>query len=83
MLEAGIKEIPDSYILFNNKVSDILNIGLDMLIGELNYRIENYDISFKHLKISVEKYDSLPYVFLFNLFLFFFIEIIVYLIILC
>lgn len=65
-LELGIKEIPQSYTLFNNKLSDIMNIGLEMLKGELNYRLENYDLAFKHLKISVEKYDNLPYVFYFN-----------------
>lgn len=33
-----------------------------MLKGELNYRQENYEVGFKHLRISVEKYDNLPYV---------------------
>ncbi|GGA22715.1 hypothetical protein [Neptunicoccus cionae] len=53
--------VPETRVLFNNLCSDILNIGTEMLEGELAYRKGEYDTAFAHLRRSVELDDNLPY----------------------
>ncbi len=53
--------VPDTRLVHNNKVRDLLDIGEEMLTGELEYRRGNYDIAFAHLRRSVELDDALPY----------------------
>lgn len=53
--------VPETRVLFNNLCSDILNIGTQMLEGELAYRKGDYDLAFDHLRKSVELDDTLPY----------------------
>ncbi|MBR9863123.1 MAG: hypothetical protein GYB24_06750 [Rhodobacteraceae bacterium] len=53
--------VPETRLLFNNLCSDLLNIGAEMLEGELAYRKGEYDKAFAHLRRSVELDDTLPY----------------------
>lgn len=53
--------VPETRVLFNNLCSDILNIGTQMLEGELAYRKGDYDLAFDHLRKSVALDDTLPY----------------------
>ncbi|MCG8542872.1 MAG: hypothetical protein MJE12_01555 [Alphaproteobacteria bacterium] len=53
--------VPDSRMLFNNSCRDILAVGEQMLLGELEYHKGNYDVAFDHLRRSVELDDNLPY----------------------
>ena len=53
--------VPETRYLFNNKCTDILAIAAEMLNGEIEYRKDNYDSAFAHLRKSVELDDSLPY----------------------
>jgi len=61
LFEAAVKNVPDTRYLFNNTVQDILAVAREMLLGELEYRKENYDAAFAHLRKSVELDDNLPY----------------------
>mmetsp|Transcript_13134 Transcript_13134/g.1172 ORF Transcript_13134/g.1172 Transcript_13134/m.1172 type:complete len:87 (+) Transcript_13134:1215-1475(+) len=47
------KKVPETRTLFNNSMKDIFEIANYMLLGELNYRKENYDEAFKYLRIAV------------------------------
>ena len=53
--------LPESRLLHNNKVIDLLEIATEMLRGEIEYRKGNYDTAFAHLRRSAELDDSLPY----------------------
>jgi hypothetical protein len=53
--------VPDSRLLHNNTVQDLLGIAEEMLNGELEYRKGNHDAAFAHLRRSVEIDDNLPY----------------------
>ena len=53
--------VPESRLVHNNKVANLLNVADAMLSGELEYRKGNYDVAFAHLRKSVELSDALPY----------------------
>lgn len=53
--------VPDTRLMHNNKVVDLLEIATEMLRGEIEYRKQNYDIAFAHLRRAVEQDDHLPY----------------------
>lgn len=53
--------VPESRMLFNNTCRDILTVAREMMLGEIEYRKENYDAAFAHLRKSVELDDNLPY----------------------
>ena len=59
--EAAFALVPESRYIFNNHCRDILAIAAEMLRGELEYRKENYEQAFAHLRRSIELDDSLPY----------------------
>jgi len=58
---AAKARVPDSRLLHNNKVVDLLEIATEMLRGEIEYRKGNYDAAFAHLRASVDHDDTLPY----------------------
>ncbi len=53
--------VPDTRLLHNNKVVDLLEIATEMLRGEIEYRKENYAAAFAHLRASAAHDDALPY----------------------
>lgn len=53
--------VPDSRHLHNNRCIDLLDVAEQMLDGELEYRKQNYDEAFAHLRRAVELEDALPY----------------------
>ncbi|UWQ30650.1 tetratricopeptide repeat protein [Leisingera sp. M523] len=53
--------LPESRLLHNNRVVDLLEIATEMLRGEIEYRKGNYDAAFAHLRRSAELDDNLPY----------------------
>ncbi len=59
-LEAKAR-VPESRLVHNNTVQDLLGIAEEMLNGELEYRRGNFDVAFRHLRRSVELDDALPY----------------------
>ena len=62
-LGEAVERIPSSRICgdFPNKSKIVLQIGIAMLDGELEYRKGNYDVAFQHLQTAIERDDSLTY----------------------
>ncbi len=58
---AAKARVPDTRLLHNNRVVDLLDVAREMLRGEIEYRKENYDAAYAHLRRSVELDDNLPY----------------------
>jgi len=58
---AAREKVPESRLLHNNTCRDLLMVAEEMLNGEIEYRKENYDVAFAHLRRSVELDDALPY----------------------
>ena len=59
--EDAYARVPESRMIFNNTVRDILDVGREMMLGEVAYRKGDYDEAFAHLRKSVELDDNLPY----------------------
>jgi len=55
------QRVPESRLVHNNTVRDLLEIAQAMLDGELEYRRGNHEVAFAHLRRSVELDDALPY----------------------
>ena len=58
---AARDRVPETRLLHNNRVVDLLDIATEMLRGEIEYRKGNFDIAYAHLRRSVEIDDTLPY----------------------
>jgi tetratricopeptide (TPR) repeat protein len=58
---AAKARVPKTRRVHNNTVVDILGVAEEMLNGELEYRKQNFDIAFAHLRKSVELSDGLLY----------------------
>lgn len=61
MFLAAKDRVPETRLLHNNRVIDLLEIAREMLRGEIEYRKGNFDTAFAHLRRSVELDDNLPY----------------------
>ena len=57
----AMEAVPESRMLFNNSCEDILKVAEQMMLGELAYHSEDYEIAFDHLRRSVVLDDNLPY----------------------
>ncbi len=58
---AAKNHVPESRLLHNNRVVDLLEIAREMLRGEIEYRKGNFETAYEHLRKSVELDDNLPY----------------------
>ncbi|MDU9006393.1 tetratricopeptide repeat protein [Sedimentitalea todarodis] len=58
---AARARVPETRILHNNTVVELLEIATEMLRGEIEYRKGNHAIAFAHLRRSIELDDALPY----------------------
>ncbi|KAF4452128.1 putative TPR domain protein [Fusarium austroafricanum] len=61
LFHKSLERVPASRTLFNNKCLDILRVAEAMLDGELEYRRNNYDVAYEHLREAIRREDSLPY----------------------
>ena len=61
LFRATWDKVPESRLFFNNNATDILAIANSMMMGELEYRKNNYDAAFNHLESAVELNDNLYY----------------------
>ena len=57
----AVQQVPITRTVFNNTCQDILANANRMLAGELEYRKENFESAFKHLRTAVNMADILPY----------------------
>jgi tetratricopeptide (TPR) repeat protein len=53
--------VPESRLLFNNPVREILEVATRVLAGEVEYRRGNYDLAFEHLREAVALDERLNY----------------------
>ncbi|WP_278921727.1 tetratricopeptide repeat protein [Pseudophaeobacter profundi] len=58
---AARARVPDSRLMHNNRVVDLLEIAREMLRGEIEYRKGHYAEAYAHLRRSVALDDNLPY----------------------
>lgn len=58
---AAKARVPETRLLHNNTVVDLLEIATEMLRGEIEYRKGNHAIAFAHLRRSITLDDALPY----------------------
>ena len=59
--EAARERVPETRLYFNNTCRDILAVAAEMVSGEIDYRRQNYDDAFAHLREAVWLEDNLPY----------------------
>jgi tetratricopeptide (TPR) repeat protein len=57
----AVTRVPPTRYLFNNTCLDVLKIGEQMLLGEIEYRKENYQTAYDHLRQAVYLDDNLKY----------------------
>lgn len=55
------ERVPETRLMHNNRVVDLLAIAKEMLRGEILYRTKDYEAAFTHLRRSVALDDGLPY----------------------
>jgi tetratricopeptide (TPR) repeat protein len=62
-LAEAVDRIPSSRICgdFPNRSNVVLQVGISMLDGELEYRKQNFDLAFQHLETAIERDDALTY----------------------
>jgi len=62
-LEEAVNQIPSSRICgdFPNRSNVVLQVGIAMLDGELEYRKGNFDLAFQHLETAIARDDALTY----------------------
>jgi tetratricopeptide (TPR) repeat protein len=53
--------VPESRLLFNNQVKEILGVATQVLAGEVEYRRGNHDRAFEHLREAVALDERLNY----------------------
>ncbi|PJE36850.1 hypothetical protein CVM52_10050 [Pseudooceanicola lipolyticus] len=58
---AACARLPETRLLHNNRVVDLMEIGKEMVRGEIAYRKGQYDQAFTHLRRAVALDDGLPY----------------------
>jgi tetratricopeptide (TPR) repeat protein len=58
---AARARVPESRLIHNNTMVDLLEVADAMLAGELEYRCGKFDVAFAHLRRAVELEDALAY----------------------
>jgi tetratricopeptide (TPR) repeat protein len=53
--------VPETRLLFNNPVNEILGVATEVLAGEIEYRKGNFDLAFDHLRNAVALDERLNY----------------------
>ncbi|KAM3498061.1 hypothetical protein MY10362_008607 [Beauveria mimosiformis] len=61
LFEKARANVKESRTLFNNQCTEILKVGAALLSGEVEYRAENYEAAFAHLRDAIALYDNLPF----------------------
>ncbi|KAF2734974.1 hypothetical protein EJ04DRAFT_576515 [Polyplosphaeria fusca] len=63
LLDAALSRVSPNRIAgdFPNKSNVVLQVGVAMLDGELEYRKGNYEAAFKHLRTAIARDDALTY----------------------
>jgi len=59
--DTEVPPVPETRLLFNNPVPEILRVATAVLAGEIEYRKGNYDAAFDHLRGAVDLDQRLNY----------------------
>ena len=57
----AVEKVPATRYMFNNTCLDVLKIAEQMVSGEIEYRKDNFEVAFKHLRKAVFLDDNLIY----------------------
>lgn len=57
----AVARVPETRYVFNNTCLDVLKIAEQMLLGEIEYRKQNYAVAYDHLRQAVDLDDNLKY----------------------
>ncbi|NKB63643.1 MAG: hypothetical protein GKR95_16520 [Gammaproteobacteria bacterium] len=57
----AVSRVPETRYIFNNTCLDVLKIAEQMMLGEIEYRKQNYDQAYDHLRHAVHLDDNLKY----------------------
>ena len=57
----AVSRVPESRYIFNNSCLDVLKIAEQMMLGEIEYRKQNYEVAYNHLRQAVQLDDDLKY----------------------
>ena len=61
LFEHAVAKVPEDWMIFNNRLHDVLPIARGMVNGELAYREGRHDEAFAHLREAIEFEDNLVY----------------------
>jgi tetratricopeptide (TPR) repeat protein len=57
----AVSRVPETRYLFNNTCLEVLKIAEQMMLGEIEYRKQNYEVAYDHLRQAVHLDDNLKY----------------------
>jgi len=57
----AVSRVPETRYVFNNTCQDVLKIAEQMMLGEIEYRKQNYEVAYDHLQQAVDLDDNLKY----------------------
>ncbi|PWY93049.1 hypothetical protein BO94DRAFT_532845 [Aspergillus sclerotioniger CBS 115572] len=58
---AAANRVPESRRDYPNRIVDVMKVATAMLNGEIEYRRDNFDVAFEHLRQAVREDDALLY----------------------
>jgi tetratricopeptide (TPR) repeat protein len=61
LFDQAVLRVPESRYIFNNSCLDVLKIAEQMMLGEIEYRKQNYEVAYDHLRLAVQLDDDLKY----------------------
>ena len=61
LFDQAVLRVPESRYIFNNSCLDVLKIAEQMMLGEIEYRKQNYEVAYDHLRFAVQLDDDLKY----------------------
>jgi len=61
LFEKALLQVPEERKLFNNTCIEILKVAQAMLLGEISYRLGQYETAFQQLEAAAVLSDNLPY----------------------
>ncbi|KAJ4146271.1 hypothetical protein NW754_001738 [Fusarium falciforme] len=61
LFHEALKRVPETRLIFPNKVLDVFQVAVAMLDGEIEYRRGDYKRAFESLRLAIERDDSLIY----------------------
>lgn len=61
LFREAAKRVPPSRLDFPNRIVDVLKVAAAMLDGEIEYRRQNYEAAFGHIREAIRHEDALHY----------------------